>query len=464
MSTRLRFAPSPTGFLHLGGARTALFNWLYARHTGGVFLLRIEDTDTDRNTPESQQAILDGMAWLGMEPDEEIVIQSTRRDAHVALAEDLVRAGRAYRCYCTPEEVEAMRERAVAEGRNPKYDGTWRDRPSSDWPTDGRPFTIRFRMPLDGTTTIHDLVLGEITVSNTETDDFIIVRSDGTPTYNFVVVCDDVHMRVTHVVRGQDHVNNTIRQVHIYEALGAARPIFAHLPMIDGLSKRKGSASVTSFGDNGYLPEAVINYLARLGWSRGDQELFTLDELVEHFDLADVNKASGKFDDAKLLWVNHQWIQQLPADDIARRLVPYLAAIGIEATADEHLAFVASLYQPRADTLVKMAHDARWVFVDPTSWDEKAVAKWMKAPVLPAFEALIDAFAALKTFDAAGIDASIQDVLASHELGMGKIAQPLRIALTGDVVSPPIVETLLAAGHEATLRRMRAATALFGRD
>ena len=298
MSIRLRFAPSPTGYLHIGGARTALFNFLYAKHTGGKLLLRIEDTDLERSTEQSMHAIIEGLEWLGIRHDEDMVIQSTRRDEHVRLAQQLLAQGLAYKCFCTAEELTAMRESAIAEGRPPKYDARWRDR--SDQPEGDVPFTIRFKMPQTGETTVHDLVLGDVTVNHEELDDLIIVRSDGTPTYNFVVVCDDAFMGVTHVVRGQDHMSNTFRQYQLYKALGHTPPQFGHLPLVDGLSKRKGSASVQNYRDQGYLAEAVVNYIARLGWSHGDQEIFSIDEMI-----ANGKSLSFGMGDPQLLNTNH---------------------------------------------------------------------------------------------------------------------------------------------------------------
>lgn len=459
MTTRLRFAPSPTGALHLGGARTALFNWLYARHTGGSFLLRIEDTDQDRNSDASVQIIIDGMAWLGIHSDEPLLVQSTRFDAHVREAWRLVAEGSAYKCFSTPEELEAMREKAVAEGRKPKYDGTWRDR--TDHPPEGTPFVIRYRMPESGSVTFDDMVLGPITVNNEELDDLILVRSDGTPTYNFVVVCDDAFMGITHVVRGQDHVSNTPRQIHLYNALRYALPRFAHLPMVDGLSKRKGSASVTSYREVGYVREAVINYIARLGWSHGDQEIFTVEQLVELFDLNDVNKASGAYDETKLAWVNTEWMKKLDAADLAERLLPYLAKRGVETTVDARLVKLVASLQQRSHNLVEMADGAVFAYVTPTAYDDKAVAKWLTAEAKPAFGLLLQKLSALESFTGPGIEAAFNDTLAEFPVGMGKLAQPVRIGLTGVSVSPPIFEALEAVGRDESLRRLAAITAKF---
>ncbi|MBU6162928.1 MAG: glutamate--tRNA ligase [Myxococcales bacterium] len=454
MTTRLRFAPSPTGYLHLGGARTALFNWLYARHTGGKFLLRIEDTDQDRNTDASRQAILDGMAWLGMHADEPIVIQSERVEMHRAAAHRLVAEGKAYKCFSTVEDIEIMRETASADGRKPKYDNTWRDR--TDHPTDGRPYVIRFKTPLEGTTTFHDLVLGDISVNNEELDDLIILRSDNWPTYNFVVVCDDGDMGITHVCRGQDHVSNTFKQVHLYQALGYPLPKFAHLPMIEGLSKRKGSASVMLYRDNGYHPEAIISYLARLGWSHGDQELFEVSELQQLFELVDCNRASGKFDDEKLLWVNAQWMKRLPHTTIAERLLWHLKEAGIDAQVDDRLLVIVNALVERSPTLVDMCRAAMFAWNKPTTLDEKAVAKFLKNEHKAAFADLIAELAALSVWTPASIEAAVQAYVERTGVGMGKIAQPIRIALTGTAVSPPVHDTLAAVLQNDAIERMSA--------
>lgn len=458
MPPRLRFAPSPTGNLHLGGARTALFNFLHARHTGGQFLLRIEDTDQERSTLESREAILEGMAWLGMVADEPPVIQSTRQDEHVRLVHQLLESGHAYRCTCTPAEVDAMREKAQADGKKPRYDGTCRDKGIG--PDPGVPFTVRLRMPQEGETTIEDLVLGRITVRHEELDDLILLRSDGTPTYNFVVVCDDGHMGITHVVRGQDHMSNTFRQYHIYKALGLEVPTFAHLPLIDGLSKRKGSASVLEYRAMGYLPEAILNYIARLGWSHGDQELFTPEELISLFDLADVNKSSGKFDPVKLAWVNQQWIRRMPTETLAERMLPYLEERGFAATLDEHLIALTASLQERSNTLLEIADGMAFAFRAPESYDPSAVKKWMKPGVAEAYDAMLNAFEAADTWEPSALEAIVKGIAESHGLGMGKVAQPLRVALTGTSISPPIDQTLALVGREETLARLRAARSL----
>lgn len=459
MTIRVRFAPSPTGYLHIGGARTALFNWLYARHTGGKFVLRIEDTDLERSTQQSVDAILDGLAWLGLDHDEEIVTQSARRDEHVALAWRLYEEGYAYKCYCTAEELEQMREEAIARGDQPRYDRRWRD--NDNPPSPDAPFSLRFKMPLDGALTIDDMVLGSVTVENQELDDLIILRSDGTPTYNLVVVADDHFMGITHVVRGQDHFRNTYRQAHIYKALGFELPTFGHLPLVDGLSKRKGSASVQQYRDAGYLSEAVINYIARLGWSHGDQEIFSREELVEFFDVVDVNRGSASFDEQKMRWVNTEWIRRLKADDLAARLLPYLHAIGVQTEVDERLCTLVDLLRERSETMVDMAENARFAFIRPTSYDEKAVKKWMKAGSKQGFVDAIALFESLDTWTADSIDKAIHEALERNELKFVKLGQPIRVALTGTSSSPGIAETAAIVGQEEVVARMKAALSTF---
>ncbi|MCB9507568.1 MAG: glutamate--tRNA ligase [Myxococcales bacterium] len=459
MSIRVRFAPSPTGSLHMGSARTALFNWLYARHCGGAFLLRIEDTDLERSTDASRDAIFDAMQWLGLDPDEEAVIQSSRRDEHVAIATRLLAEGKAYKCYCTADELAEMRDRAFASGRTRVYERTWRDR--DDAPS-GVPYTVRLKLPVDGTITLDDIVLGEITKANDDLDDFILLRSDGSPTYNFVVVCDDAFMGITHVVRGQDHVDNTFRQMHLYDALGKPRPRFAHLPLIEGLSKRKGSASVNHYRDAGYLREAVMNYVARLGWSFGDQEIFSPDELVEKFTLEAVHPGGGRYDDDKFAWVNTQWIKALPVEEIAARALPFFARDGYGGAVDAPLLALVEALQPRAATLVDMAAQARFAWTAPTEYDPKAVQKWIRQDAAEAYDALVAELSAITDFTRTNIEAAVAAVVERTGLGMGKIAQPVRIALTGGAVSPPIDVTMFAVGRDETLARLDAARTLFG--
>lgn len=452
--TRVRFAPSPTGNLHIGSARTALFNWLQARHDGGKFLLRIEDTDLERSTEASVDAIFEAMEWLGLDYDEEPLRQTSRQDTHVKLARQLLDQGLAYRCYATTAELEAMRENAIAKGEQPRYDRRWRDR--DDAPSPDAPHVIRFKMPLDGELTIDDLVLGPVTVGNKELDDLIILRSDGTPTYNFVVVCDDIHMGVSHVIRGQDHLRNSYRQAYIYKALGSDLPRFGHLPLVDGLSKRKGSASVQDYRDAGYLKEAVINYIARLGWSHGDQEIFSVEELVELFDVENVNKASSTFDETKMRWVNVEWIRRLSSNDLAQRLLPFLAKLDIEAEADARLEFLVNQLRERAETLVEMANAARFAYLPPSEYDAAAVTKWLTPDVKEAVEAVGQRLGALDEWTLETINAAIKDVVKEFGLKFVKMGQPLRIAIAGSTASPSIGETVWVVGQKEVVRRLTA--------
>lgn len=457
--TRVRFAPSPTGNLHIGGARTALFNWLYARHTGGKFLLRIEDTDLARSTEESLQAIMEALEWLGLDHDEPPVRQTERRDEHVRLANELLDKGLAYRCYCTAEELEKMREDARARGDQPRYDRRWRD--NDEAPSADAPFSVRFKMPIDGELTINDQVLGDVTVGNKELDDLVILRSDGTPTYNFVVVCDDAHMGITHVIRGQDHLRNSFRQTYIYRALGFDPPTFAHLPLVDGLSKRKGSSGVQDYRDRGFLKEALINYIARLGWSHGDQELFTIEELIKHFDVVNVQRGSSSYDEKKMLWVNAEWIKRLPAEELAARLLPFLQNNDIEASVDERMCFLVDQLRPRANTLVDMASAARFAYVAPTEYNEKAVTKWLKAESKPAIEALIEQLEAIETWDVKTISDVVGGIVKSQGVKFMQVGQPIRVALAGDTQSPSIGETIWVVGQAESVGRLRKILPMF---
>lgn len=452
--TRVRFAPSPTGNLHIGGARTALFNWLQARHTGGKFLLRIEDTDLERSTEASVEAIFEAMEWLGLDHDEEPLRQTSRQDEHIRLANSLLEKGLAYRCYCTSEELTAMREEAIAKGEQPRYDRRWRDR--TDAPSPDAPFSVRFKMPLDGELTIDDMVLGPITVGNKELDDLIILRSDGTPTYNFVVVCDDIYMGITDVIRGQDHLRNSYRQAHIYKALGAELPRFGHLPLVDGLSKRKGSAGVQDYRDMGFLKEAVINYITRLGWSHGDQELFSIEELIELFDVRDVNRASSTFDEKKMRWVNVEWIRRLTATDLATRLVPFLEKRGFAPTVDARMEFLVDQLRERAETLDEMAEAARFAYAKPAAYDEAAVAKWLTPDVKDAVIAVRAALGDLTDWSVDAINAAIKQVVSDHGLKFVKMGQPIRVALAGSTASPSIGETVWIVGQDEVAERLGA--------
>jgi glutamyl-tRNA synthetase len=461
MTVRTRFAPSPTGFLHIGGARTALFCWLEARQRGGEFILRIEDTDRERSTREAVQAILDGMSWLGLEHDEGPFYQTLRLDRYRQVAEDLLKAGKAYYAYETKDEIEAMRAEALANKQKPRYNGYYRDRnePFRDDPNR----VIRFRNPESGTVVFDDKVKGRIEWSNQELDDLVIFRSDGFPTYNFAVVVDDIDMRITDVVRGDDHVNNTPRQINIYHALGAQVPTFAHLPMILGadgqkLSKRHGAVSVMQYRDDGFLPHAVLNYLVRLGWSHGDQEIFSRAQMVELFDVGHVNRAAARFDTEKLTWLNQQYLKNDEPQDILPHLLWHLRAAGLDPAHGPDPVDVIVALRERATTLKDMAEKARTWYEPLQAYDEAAVAKHLKTPTaIPALQAVHAKLADLREWTPANVHQAI--AAAAEAIGevMGKVAQPLRVAITGTQVSPSIDHTVYLAGREQALGRIDAA-------
>ena len=458
MTVRTRFAPSPTGFLHIGGARTALFNWLYARKLGGKFALRIEDTDVARSTKESIDAILDGMKWLGLFWDEGPFYQSQMFDTYRAHAKKLLEKGLVYRCYCTPEELAARREAALKEGRPPMYDGRCRD--AKEEPE--KPFALRFRVP-EGTTSYLDEIKGEISFENSSIEDLIILRSDSTPTYNFCVVVDDATMAITHVIRGDDHINNTPKQILLYRALGYDLPVFAHLPMILGsdktrLSKRHGATSVMAYKEMGILPHALINYLARLGWSHGDQEIFSIEELIEKFSLESVGKSSGVFNPEKLIWLNQHYIKESKPEELAPLLVPFLEEMGLSPAGDERLAMIVKTLQERAKTIREMAEGAAFYFRETIEYDPKAAEKFLTADSAPLFDSLAERLTALEGFSEAEIEKVFNSIMEETGLKLGKIAQPVRVALTGTTISPGIFETMEALGKEATLGRLKAAS------
>jgi glutamyl-tRNA synthetase len=458
MKPRVRFAPSPTGALHIGGARTALFNWLFARHHGGTFILRIEDTDLERSTKEFEASILEGMRWLGMDWDEGPYYQTQRMELYKEHVQKLLDAGHAYRCTCSPEELEAKRAAALAESRKPKYDGTCRNGPAHP----DRPAAIRFRAPTEGITEFHDICRGMIRFENAELDDLIIARSDGSPTYNFTVVVDDVTMAITHVIRGDDHINNTPRQVLLYRALGFAVPEFAHLPMIHGpdkkkLSKRHGAASVTEYREMGYLPEAVVNYLARLGWSHGDQELFTRSELIERFDLAAVGSSPSVFDFEKLKWVNSQHLAKRSNDEIVTLAEPFLRALGLAITDRAYAARALATERERGRTLKELAEISAFYFRDAIEIDEKAAAKWLAGERRERLEKVRDALAAASDWSEASLAKRFEALLADAGCKMLELAQPVRVALTGTEASPGIYEVLSILGKERALSRIDAA-------
>ena len=456
---RVRFAPSPTGYLHIGGARTALFNYLLARKEKGAFILRIEDTDVARSTQESVDAILQAMDWLGLSYDEGPFYQSERFDLYRQKVEQLLTSGKAFRCYCTAEELEAKREAALKSGGKPKYDGTCRNR--TDHPA-GQPFVVRFRSPHEGETRFHDRIKGPISFQNEELDDVIIQRSDGTPTYNFVVVVDDAEMGVTLVIRGDDHINNTPRQILMYEALGYPVPAFAHVPMILGadktrLSKRHGATSVMAYRDMGYLPEAMVNYLVRLGWSFGDQEIFSMDELIEKFSLENVGRSAGVFNPDKLLWLNAHYIKSGDPVRLGNLLGEYLQAKGIVTEGGPALPAVVRTLQERARTMVEMADGAAFYYAREIEYDPESVAKQLTADKLPVLEALVRGLEACAVFDEPVIEAVFAGVLADLGLKLGKVGPTVRVALTGGTVSPGIYEVLAVLGKEESLRRLGAA-------
>jgi glutamyl-tRNA synthetase len=467
MSTvRARFAPSPTGFLHIGGARTALFNYLFARHSGGVFVLRVEDTDRERSTSESMDAILESLRWLGLDWDEGPFFQSQRGDLYRAHAERLLASGHAYRCSCTADELEQQRQAAQAAGRKPMYDRRCRQRGGA--PPAGAPFTIRFKTPLVGETVVPDAIRGNVVFSNEEIDDLIIVRSDGSPTYNFSVVVDDADMRITHNIRGEDHLPNTPKQVLMYQALGYAPPLFAHLPLVLGLdrarlSKRHGATSVLSYRDAGYLPQALNNYLVRLGWSHGDQEIFSHAELIESFSLDALGSSPGVFNPEKLEWVNAQHLKRTPVAEVARLVKPFIAARGWTVPGDDAwLERMVATLQERAKTLVELVDLAAYYFVDQIAIDPAAAAKHLSTANPGAIRDLRTTLAALPTWTSASIQHAFESVRTRYELSLGALAQPVRVALTGGTVSPGIFEVAEVIGRERVLARLDLALALIG--
>lgn len=461
---RLRFAPSPTGYLHIGGARTALFNWLLARKTGGTFILRIEDTDVARSTQESVDAILQGMEWLGLDWDEGPFYQSDNFPLYKEYVQKLLDVGKAYRCYCSSEELDAKREKALAEGRKPKYDGTCR---SLDVAASDRPFVVRFKAPLEGVTAFNDLIKGPISFNNEELDDLIIQRTDGTPIYNFVVVVDDASMGITTVIRGDDHINNTPRQILLYEALGYPVPDFAHVPMILGadktrLSKRHGATSVMAYRDMGLLPEAMINYLVRLGWSCGDEEIFSRDELIEKFTIEAVGKSAGVFNPDKLLWLNAHYIKAGDRERLAGLLLPFLAERGVHpAAGGPDLTAVIKTLQERSKTMLEMADGAVFYYTPVLVYDEEAVVKHIKPETAGYLQSLSAALTVAPEFSHDAVEAVFKDVCSELGIKMGQIGPAVRIALCGGTVSPSIYEVMEVLEKEETCRRLERAIARF---
>jgi glutamyl-tRNA synthetase len=459
---KTRFAPSPTGYLHIGGARTALFSWLYARRHGGPFVLRIEDTDLERSTPEAVNAILEGMNWLGLDYDEGPFYQTQRFDRYREVLQELLREGRAYYCYCTREELEALRGDQMMRKEKPRYDGRYRDYEGP--PRDGVEPVVRFKNPQNGEVVVEDLIRGNIVFQNAELDDLIIARADGAPTYNFCVVVDDMDMGVTHVIRGDDHINNTPRQINILRALGAPVPFYGHVPMIlapDGqkLSKRYGAASVMEYRDMGYLPEAVLNYLVRLGWSHGDQEIFSLDEMVALFDLTGCNKAPSAINPSKLTWLNKHYLKTLDPGHVARHLSWHIGQLGIDPSAGPHLTEVVKAFAERSDTLKDMAQAALFLYQDFADYDPKAASKNLTAAAEALLRQMQTALAALPEWRSAPIHEVVKGVAEVSGLALGKVAQPLRVAVSGAAVSPPIDVTLELLGRPKTLVRIERALA-----
>lgn len=456
MTIRTRFAPSPTGFLHVGGARTALFCWLQARRNNGVFILRIEDTDLERSSPESVQAILDGMEWLGLDYDEGPYYQTQRFERYAEVTGQLLSEGKAYRCYCSKERLEALREEQMKKGIKPRYDGRCRGR--EDVPAGVKP-VIRFRNPQGGAVTFEDQVRGHISISNDELDDLVIARPDGSPTYNFTVVVDDMDMQITHVIRGDDHINNTPRQINIYRALDAEPPVFAHVPMILGddgarLSKRHGAVSVMKYRELGYLPQALLNYLVRLGWSRGDQEVFSRAEMVQAFDISDVNRKAAAFDHDKLDWLNQHYMRTLPPAEVASQLAWHFEHLGIDPGRGPALEDVVSVQADRVKTLAEMAAQSRVFYEDIDAYEQGAAHKHLRPVSEQPLRALRDRFADLEDWRPEPLHEVISIVAEELEVGMGKVAQPLRVALTGTAVSPSIDRTLWLCGRERSLQRI----------
>lgn len=463
---RTRFAPSPTGYLHIGGARTALFNYLFARHHGGNFILRIEDTDRERSTPQAIQAILDAMKWLELDYDEGPFYQTNRYPRYNERIRELLAKGRAYPCTCSPQELEAKRQAALKEKRKPMYDGTCRPPASFSGQIPmlpDKPHVIRFRSPNEGSTIVKDLIKGNVVFDNRELDDLILARTDGTPTYNFCVVVDDIDMEISHIIRGDDHLSNTPRQIQLYEALGHELPQFAHVPLILGtdkarLSKRHGATSVMAYRDMGYFPEAVVNYLVRLAWSHGDQEIFSRRELIEQFTLDNVGKAAGVFNPEKFLWVNFHYLKSKPLAELADEIVPYLVAKGYPPPQDmQWLEKMIATLRERAKTLVELVDSAYFYLADEIEVDEKAAAKFLTKDVAAPMMSLIQNLSALEDFTENAIEQAFTITLNEHGLQMGKLAQPVRVALTGGTVSPGIHDVIAVLGKERTVWRLQTA-------
>ncbi len=461
MMVKTRFAPSPTGYLHIGGARTALYCWLYARKTGGRFLLRIEDTDRERSTQASVDAILEGMEWLQLEYDEKPIFQTDRFDRYAEVIQQLIDQGAAYYCYCSREELDEMRDQQRNNKQKPRYDGRCRHRSK---PRAGVEPVIRFRNPTDGEVVIDDLVKGKIVIANKELDDLIIARSDGTPTYNLTVVVDDIDMQMTHIIRGDDHINNTPRQINMYKALGAELPKFAHVPMILGddgkrLSKRHGAVGVMQYREEGYLPQALLNYLIRLGWSHGDQEIFTREEMIALFDISDVHSAPSTFNTEKLQWLNQQYIKTLPVEEIIKHLHWHIEEQNLDISNGPELADVVNALRERAKSLVDLVASCRYYYEDFTEYDVNAAKKNFKTATPDIMQALLDQLESLSEWQLDSIDAAIKATCEKLDLKLNKVGPPLRVAVTGSAMSPSLDVTLKLVGRERTLKRLTQAIA-----
>ena len=459
MSTVTRFAPSPTGYLHVGGARTALYSWLYAKSQGGQFVLRVEDTDIERSTDAAKEAILEGMAWLGLTADVGPVYQTERFDRYKEVIDQLLAEEKAYKCFMPAAELDEIREAQKARGEKPRYPGTWRNR--TDHP-EGQPFVIRFKNPLDGTVVINDHVRGQIEIANTELDDLIIARSDGTPTYNFCVVVDDWDMGITHVVRGEDHINNTPRQINILKALGAPTPEYAHVSMILGddgkkLSKRHGAVSVMQYRDDGYLPQALLNYLVRLGWSHGDQEIFSVEEMIEHFSLDAIGQSASAFNTEKLIWLNQHYIKSLPAEEVANHAKWHFDQQGINTTNGPSLESVIAVQADRVKNLKELAEISRYFFEDYEAFDEKAAKKHLRPVAKEPLQLVQQKLAGLTEWTSEAIQNAINITAEELEVGMGKVGMPLRVAVTGSGNSPSLDVTLVLLEQNEVEQRINKA-------
>ncbi len=457
-----RFAPSPTGDLHVGSARTALYCWLYARKMGGKFILRIEDTDRERSTDAAVDIILEGMRWLGLDWDEGPIYQTQRFDRYQELVDKLLVEGKAYRCYCSKERLTQLRDDQMAAKQKPRYDGHCRDQKGDD---SSKPHVIRFKNPQEGSVVFEDTVMGRIEVGNQELDDLIIVRTDGAPTYNFTVVVDDSDMGITHVMRGTDHINNTPRQINLLHALGSPIPVYGHMPMLLGedgkkLSKRHGAASVLEDRDRGLLPQALINYLVRLGWSHGDQEIFSIEELIEKFDIHDVNRAPSAYNPQKLLWLNQHYLKTLPVDRVALDLCKHYSDAGLDLSQGPSLDRVIPIYAQRCHTLVEMVESTKYLYEDFSEYDETAKKKLFNQKSLEPMTHVYNQLVALKDWTKENINDIIRSISEELGLGLGKIMQPMRLAVTGGTVSPSLDDTLELLGKDKTIARLEKAVSV----